>query len=178
MSPNRRILCRLAIASTIALLVVSAPSARAEVEEVTLRVDGLSCPFCAYSLEKKLAAVPGVTQLTINVAEGTATAVPQTDMTIEWRDLRSAVKAGGFTPREFRVRGKGLVSARDDTFRLTALDGTPLFEMDASTLARQAARSATPISFAGTLTAESIEGDALPRLVPTLLEATSGDEEN
>ncbi len=46
-----------------------------------LRVDGLTCPFCAYGIEKKLNAIDGVDEVdtdlssglvTVNVAEGAA----------------------------------------------------------------------------------------------------------
>ena len=46
-----------------------------------LRVDGLTCPFCAYGIEKKLNAIDGVNDVdtdlssglvTVNVAEGAA----------------------------------------------------------------------------------------------------------
>ncbi len=46
-----------------------------------LRVDGLTCPFCAYGIEKKLNAIDGVDEVefdlnsglvTVDVAEGTS----------------------------------------------------------------------------------------------------------
>lgn len=38
-----------------------------------LHVDGLSCPFCAYGLEKKLGEVDGVQSLETNIKDGTVT---------------------------------------------------------------------------------------------------------
>lgn len=38
-----------------------------------LHVDGLSCPFCAYGLEKKLGEVEGVQSLETNIKDGTVT---------------------------------------------------------------------------------------------------------
>ena len=35
-----------------------------------LHVDGLACPFCAYGIEKKLNAVPGVERVETNIREG------------------------------------------------------------------------------------------------------------
>ena len=43
--------------------------------EVRVQVDGLSCPFCAYGLEKKLRRVDNVAELEIQVGEGRAAGV-------------------------------------------------------------------------------------------------------
>ena len=45
--------------------------------EVSVQVDGLSCPFCAYGLEKKLRKVDNVASLEIYVSEGRAVLNPE-----------------------------------------------------------------------------------------------------
>ena len=41
-------------------LILAATGVLATPPAYQLHVDGLACPFCAYGLEKKLGAVPGV----------------------------------------------------------------------------------------------------------------------
>ena len=45
--------------------------------EVSVQVDGLSCPFCAYGLEKKLRKVANVASLEIQVSDGRAVLTPE-----------------------------------------------------------------------------------------------------
>lgn len=65
---------------------------------VTIQVEGLSCPFCAYGLEKRIQEMSSVKQSTINVKKGTVEVIPIEGQHIDIDDLKAAVKAGGFTP--------------------------------------------------------------------------------
>ncbi|MDX1629678.1 MAG: heavy-metal-associated domain-containing protein, partial [Fulvivirga sp.] len=38
--------------------------------KVKVEVDGLSCPFCAYGLEKKLKNLDGVTNIKVDIENG------------------------------------------------------------------------------------------------------------
>lgn len=69
---------------------------------IQIRVDGLSCPFCAYGLEKKLKKVDGATDLHIELEEGLVSfAVPKDKKpTVEL--LRKVVTDAGFTPRKIK----------------------------------------------------------------------------
>lgn len=69
-------------------------------QTVTVKVDGLSCPFCAYGLEKRIGEMPSVKESTINVKKGTVEVIPVQGRHIDIYDLKAAVKAGGFTPHE------------------------------------------------------------------------------
>jgi mercuric ion binding protein len=42
-------------------------------KKVEVRVDGLSCPFCAYGLEKKAIGIDGVDSVKIDVTNGLMT---------------------------------------------------------------------------------------------------------
>lgn len=66
---------------------------------VKIQVDGLSCPFCAYGLEKKLKEVEGAKDIYIDVKEGYATlnVLKETQPTHE--ELEKIVKDAGFTAR-------------------------------------------------------------------------------
>ena len=65
----KRILSLLLSVIIVSAVPVESP---AQIEEATVKVDGLSCPFCAYGLEKKLKRVEGVEKLEIKVDQGVA----------------------------------------------------------------------------------------------------------
>lgn len=88
--------------------------------EVRVQVDGLSCPFCAYGLEKKLRRVDNVAELEIQVSEGRAVVTPAPGTSVDLAQLERAVRDGGFTPRELHVTARG---------RLTEQDGVPVLEL-------------------------------------------------
>ncbi|PKL98429.1 MAG: copper chaperone [Gammaproteobacteria bacterium HGW-Gammaproteobacteria-7] len=66
-----------------------------------LHVDGLSCPFCAYGLEKKLGAVPGVRELETRIKDGTVIITMKDGVALDEAAARQAVKAAGFSLRKF-----------------------------------------------------------------------------
>lgn len=68
--------------------------------QITIRVDGLSCPFCAYGLEKKLKRLEGAEQVRIDVDRGVAEITVAQGKTIEESRLKQAVLDAGFTPKE------------------------------------------------------------------------------
>lgn len=72
-------------------------------EKITIRVDGLSCPFCAYGLEKKLKSIEGVDKLEIKVNDGLAILYLKEGAEIPESVLRKKVKEAGFTPREIKA---------------------------------------------------------------------------
>lgn len=78
-------------------------SAQALGTKVLIQVEGLSCPFCAFGLEKKLKKLPGVETVTIKVDEAIAEVVFVSGAVIDQNKIREAVEAGGFTPREIRI---------------------------------------------------------------------------
>ena len=71
--------------------------------KVTVRVDGLTCPFCAYGLEKRIKKLSAVRESTLNIKKGTVELFPKKGQHIEIDEVLDAVKSGGFTPREIRV---------------------------------------------------------------------------
>jgi len=65
----------------------------------TIRVDGLSCPFCAYGLEKHLKKIAGVEGVEINMKSGKAIVRLKPDVQVDDAALKTAVKKAGFTAR-------------------------------------------------------------------------------
>lgn len=70
------------------------------VQQIIVRVDGASCPFCAFGLEKKLGQIEGVAGVTMDLKGGTATVTFKKGSTVSEQALRQAVEEAGFTPRE------------------------------------------------------------------------------
>ena len=71
--------------------------------KMTVQVDGLTCPFCAYGLEKRIKAIPAVQKSIISLEDGTVVLIPRAGQHIGIDKVKEAVIAGGFTPREFHV---------------------------------------------------------------------------
>lgn len=72
--------------------------------QIAVRVDGLSCPFCAYGLEKKLKRLEGTEEVRIDIDRSVALIKLAEGKTIEEADLKEAVLDTGFTPKEITYR--------------------------------------------------------------------------
>jgi mercuric ion binding protein len=100
----KAILNRTAIALSAMLLaagvLAAGPSYRIEVA-------GLACPFCAYGIEKKLNAVPGVEHVETNIKAGTVTVTMKDGATLDKATAEQAVKDAGFTLNGFKQAAPG-----------------------------------------------------------------------
>lgn len=67
--------------------------------QVVLRVDGLTCPFCVYGLEKKLMARMEVTSYDANLEKGEVYIGLAPDAVIGEDVIAEAVRDAGFTLR-------------------------------------------------------------------------------
>ena len=72
----------------------AAPEEQPRLIQVT--VLGMSCPFCAYGVERKLKKLDGVLELTVELASGLATLVMEADADVSNETLRETVKNAGF----------------------------------------------------------------------------------
>ena len=68
--------------------------------KVKVQVDGLSCPFCAYGLEKKLKTMEGVIKIEIDVENAFALLTIEKGKILSEKSIRDNVKKAGFTARE------------------------------------------------------------------------------
>ena len=93
--------------------------------EVSVQVDGLSCPFCAYGLQKKLRKVGNIAELKIQVDEGRAVLQPKEGTSLDLAEVERAVRDGGFTPHGITLTARG---------RLTEFNGVPALELPGDTL--------------------------------------------
>ena len=73
--------------------------------QIIVRVDGASCPFCAFGLEKRLGNLEGVANVKIEMKAGKAIVTVKEGATVSEQALRQAVEKAGFTPREIIFPG-------------------------------------------------------------------------
>ncbi len=66
-----------------------------------LGIDGLSCPFCAYGIEKELASVDGIEHIDVDIGEGVITVHMAAGTTLDETVARQATEDAGFSLRSF-----------------------------------------------------------------------------
>lgn len=88
-------------------LLLGAAGATAAETAYRLHVAGLSCPFCAYGLEKRLGKLDGVRGIEIDLADGAVRVTMAEGTTLDEATARQAVKKAGFTLDDFTVENIG-----------------------------------------------------------------------
>jgi copper chaperone CopZ len=83
-------------------------------EKWTVGVDGVGCPFCAYGLEKKLGAVPGVTSFHFRFVDAEIDIEAARGATVTPDALADAVDKAGFGLRSLVIVGSGAVVTGSD----------------------------------------------------------------
>lgn len=73
--------------------------------QVIVRIDGASCPFCAFGLEKRIGRLEGVRDVMMELKAGKAIVTLKEGATVSEEALRQAVKEAGFTAREITFPG-------------------------------------------------------------------------
>jgi len=87
------------LGSVFPILAEQTP-ARISSEQIVVRVDGASCPFCAFGLEKRLGQLKGVASVRLEMKDGEAIVTLKKGAKISEQALRQAVEDAGFTPGE------------------------------------------------------------------------------
>lgn len=146
--------------------------ARAEILSADLRVNGMSCPFCAFGIEKKLLDVDGVTKVEVLLDEGRLhlQLVPGNEATTA--TLEAAVGKAGFELAGLAIEVRGTLEVEPTETWLEAHDGLRLLllerEGDGDRPLSPATRERLPADEAGRVVASGLvlgSGDAAPRLV-------------
>ncbi|MCZ6706273.1 MAG: heavy-metal-associated domain-containing protein [Bacteroidetes bacterium] len=103
----------------VALLMTAALAPHAQAQnkienpDVTIAVDGLACPFCAYGLEKKLKKLEGVEALTVDMKEGQVQIKLKEGATVTEEQISEAVTDAGFTVTEITYPEKKKTTAKE-----------------------------------------------------------------
>ncbi|MEL6867041.1 MAG: heavy metal-associated domain-containing protein, partial [Bacteroidota bacterium] len=67
-------------------------------DEFTVQVDGLGCPFCAYGLEKQFKALKGIKNLKIELETGLLRFEYPSDTKLSIEQVENQVDQAGYTP--------------------------------------------------------------------------------
>ncbi|WP_244475580.1 heavy metal translocating P-type ATPase [Methylobacterium sp. Leaf466] len=81
--------------------------------ETTVAVGGMTCASCVGRVERALAAVPGVTSASVNLATGRAT-VHLPEGVVTRRDLEGAIEAAGYEPGPVTSDARTLQAVRQE----------------------------------------------------------------
>lgn len=109
----------LGVLLALASFAWNAPNARAEFKTVKVKVAGLSCPFCAYGLEKKLSQVAGVTNVSTDLKSGTVNLSLTEGESVSVRSLDEAVRRAGFTLESVSVTAVGALKVENNRLFLS-----------------------------------------------------------
>lgn len=101
---NMRSIKGIFVFSLLILAFLSYPVVGYTRERVIVEVAGLSCPFCAFGLEKKLKQIPGAEKVTIKVSEGKAEVEVAEGKKVTKEQVSQAVKESGFTPGKIEIQ--------------------------------------------------------------------------
>lgn len=86
------------MALTIALLMVSLPGWAEPQKILEMDVKGMTCPFCAYGIEKNLSKLPGVIKAQVSLDAKKARVVMESEKTPDEAKIREVIVKSGFTP--------------------------------------------------------------------------------
>ena len=88
------------IFGTAQLILAQETSPPISAQEVIVRVDGASCPFCGFGLEKRIGRLEGVQNVKMELKAGKAIVSLKEGASVSEAALRQAVKEAGFTAKE------------------------------------------------------------------------------
>lgn len=92
----RNKLCIISIIFAV-LFLSSAKVIFAEIEKVEIGVDGLSCPFCVWGLEKKLKEVKSIDKISVHLKQSKAEISLKPNTPLNIASIKKAVKEAGFS---------------------------------------------------------------------------------
>ncbi len=106
-APPPSALRALLAALLIAFAIPAGLAMAGEKATYAIGVDGLSCPFCAYGIEKQLSRIAGVEIVLTDIESGTVAVTMEEGATLEEAAATNAVEDAGFTLRSFERKAVG-----------------------------------------------------------------------
>ncbi len=92
------------LSAALAFLILSSSAAFADTR-YSLRVDGITCPFCVATSEKALKKIKGVKSVTSNLKAGRFSVCVAPNVELTDAQLKSLFRSKGFTYRSMRRQG-------------------------------------------------------------------------
>jgi len=100
---SKRLPLSLAVVMVVFTLWVTAGAAQEPVHPTYhIQVNGLSCPFCAYGIEKQVTAIEGVEEIALDLKAGLLTVTMEEGAVLAQPTASKAVERAGFTMGSFR----------------------------------------------------------------------------
>lgn len=119
---------KIIIVGVLILLISSFFSvAFAEIKEVEIRIDGLSCPFCVFGLKQQMKKLEAIDRLNISLKNSLARITLKEGSSLNIEDLKNAVKDAGFSVREIRISAGGEIVTYGNFFALKVTGTDQLF---------------------------------------------------
>lgn len=120
----------LSAALTLSLQLALFPApARAQVEEVKITVDGLTCNLCAAGLDRSLRKLDGVTGVKITLATQVATMRLKPGVRVAPDQLRAAVERAGQRLLDVELRLRGTLELDQQKYQLRAPELAQVFAL-------------------------------------------------
>ena len=66
-------------------------------DDMTIKINGMTCPSCAASVERALKSLPEVEKLSISLPDGQVSITPKPGQEPTQKDIAKAVKKAGFS---------------------------------------------------------------------------------
>ncbi len=86
------------VSSALAALILAAASTPAFADSLyRIEVYGLNCPYCAYGVQKKIEAIPGVRSADVDLVKGRVTVRTADGVTLTPKEMRRVINSAGFT---------------------------------------------------------------------------------
>lgn len=86
-----------------------------DVDQFTVQVEGLGCPYCAFGLEKRFKELKGIKKINIEMKTGTLTFDYPTEKKLTIVQVEEQVEKAGYTSAGVSIKRKdGTVEATDN----------------------------------------------------------------
>jgi mercuric ion binding protein len=99
---HKELVVKLITALMTVFMLWSANALAGEVH-ILLGVDGMSCPFCVYGIEKRLKKIDGIGNVRVDLAQGNIWVEASGADVLSENDARLLLQEAGFTLRAYEV---------------------------------------------------------------------------
>lgn len=113
-----------------ALLTTGLHITFAEITEVEVGINGLSCPFCVVQLEKPMERIKAIDRLDIHLKKGIACFTLKENSLLNIKEIKDAVKKTGFSVRNIKLKVIGEIVTYGEFPALKASGTGQVFVLD------------------------------------------------
>ncbi len=110
----------------ITIMLLFSSFAHAGISSLSVTVEGMACPFCAFGVEKRIKKVTGVSSVNVDMRTGKVMVTAAPDTSIYYQEIPQAVRNAGFTPGEIHITANGRVIKDENNRMIFSLEEFPL----------------------------------------------------